>query len=124
MLRPGVVRQLQSFKAQGFVPILVDETGATILARDANKPIYILSDPDLINTHGLKDLGTMQTGFAIVGALKAGDGPVMFDATLNGFARERSILRLLFDPPFLAVTLCLFAAAALAGFQAFVRFGP
>src|SRR5439155_9784136 len=66
----------------------------------------------------------MQTGFAIVGALKAGDGPVMFDATLNGFARERSILRLLFDPPFLAVTLCLFAAAALAGFQAFVRFGP
>jgi hypothetical protein len=123
-LQAGPVDQLQSFDAKGFVPILVDDTGKTILARDAKKPIYILSDPDLINTHGMKSLQSMTTSLAIIRALRAGEGPVMFDATLNGFAKERSILRLLFDPPFLAVTLCLFAAAGLAGFQAFCRFGP
>ncbi|HZZ37147.1 MAG TPA: hypothetical protein VFE03_15605 [Caulobacteraceae bacterium] len=124
LMQAGPVTSLQSFKAKGFVPILVDETGATILARDEKRPIYVLSDPDLINTQGMKSLATMTTALSLIHTLKAGDGPVMFDVTLNGLARERSILRLLFDPPFLAVTLCLFAAAGLAGFQAFCRFGP
>lgn len=120
----GPVTQLQSFDAPGYVPVLQDETGRTILARDAKKPLYVLSDPDLINTHGMKSLANMSLTFALIRGLRAGGGPVMFDVTLNGFAKERSILRLLFDPPFLAVTLCVFAAALLAGFQAFCRFGP
>jgi hypothetical protein len=49
---------------------------------------------------------------------------VIFDVTLNGLGQQRTALRLLFDPPFLAVTLCLAAAGGLAGFQAFCRFGP
>ncbi len=119
----GPVEQLQSIQAPGYIPILADDTGAVILARDPKANLYILSDPDLLDNHGLKSLLTAQAAGRIVGALKAGDGPVIFDVTLNGFARERSVMRLLFDPPFLAVTLCLFFAAALAGFQAACRFG-
>jgi hypothetical protein len=37
---------------------------------------------------------------------------------------QRSPLRLMFDPPFLAVTLCFAAALVLAGVQAAFRFGP
>jgi hypothetical protein len=33
-------------------------------------------------------------------------------------------LKLAFDPPFLAVTLIIFAAGLLAGWQALLRFGP
>jgi hypothetical protein len=44
--------------------------------------------------------------------------------TLNGYAMERNALLLLFDPPFLAVTLCFAAALALAGLQSAFRFGP
>ncbi len=123
VITAGPVEQLQSIQAPGYIPILADDTGAVILARDPKANLYILSDPDLLDNHGLKSLLTAQAAGRIVGALKAADGPVIFDVTLNGFARERSVMRLLFDPPFLAVTLCLFFAAALAGFQAACRFG-
>jgi hypothetical protein len=44
--------------------------------------------------------------------------------TANGLGRSRSPLKLAFDAPFLAVTLTIFAAMLLAGWQALVRFGP
>jgi hypothetical protein len=44
--------------------------------------------------------------------------------TANGLGRSRSPLKLAFDPPFLAVTLTIFAAMLLAAWQALVRFGP
>ena len=50
--------------------------------------------------------------------------PISFDVTLVGLGRSRNPLRLAFDPPFLAMTLTLVVAMLLAGWQAFVRFGP
>ncbi len=119
----GPVEQLQSIQAADLIPVLTDDTGAVILAREPKASIYYLSDPDLLNNHGLKNLATAVAAGQIIAGLKAADGPVLFDVSLNGFARERSVMRLLFDPPFLAVTLCLFFAACLAGFQAACRFG-
>ena len=49
---------------------------------------------------------------------------VLFDVTANGLGRSRSPLKLAFDPPFLAVTLTIFAAMLLAAWQALNRFGP
>jgi hypothetical protein len=120
----GRIDAFQTIGAPGWVPVLTDETGAAVLVKDARKPIYVLSDPDLLNTQGIADIHTLGAALDILRALRAGDGPFIFDVRLNGFGKERSVLRLLFDPPFLAVTLCLAVAAALAGFQAFVRFGP
>ncbi len=48
---------------------------------------------------------------------------ILFDVTLNGLGRSRSPLKLAFDPPFLAVTVAIFAALLLAGLQAIARFG-
>jgi hypothetical protein len=105
-------------------PVLVDGAGETVLARQVDKPIYVLAEPDLMNNHGLADERTFATALAIVQGLEHDDGPVIFDLRLSGLGRERSPMRLLFDPPFLGVTLCLAAAAGLAGWQAFARFGP
>jgi hypothetical protein len=124
VLAAGPVDSLQSLTAPGWVPVLTDETGGTILAKDPHRPFYILSDPDLLNTQGVRNMRTLATGLAILRALRADDGPVIFDVRLNGLGRERSVLRLMFEPPLLGVTLCLAAAAALAGLQAFFRFGP
>ncbi len=120
----GPVEALQSIKGPGLVPVLTDQAGEVILAREAKTQVYVLSDPDLIDNHGLRDLRTLGSALSLVGGLRAGDGPVIFDVTLDGLARDRSLLRLFFAPPLLGVTLCLAAAAALAGFQAFCRFGP
>jgi hypothetical protein len=120
----GTVEALQSCHAPAWNSVLTDETGATILARDKAGRLYILCDPDLMNSHGIRDVRTLGAALAILRSLRAGDGPVIFDVRLNGLGRERSVLRLLLEPPFLGVTLCLATAAALAGIQAFFRFGP
>jgi hypothetical protein len=123
-LTPGPIEALQTLKAQGWTPVLTDETGAAVIARAGSTRIYVLADPDLLNTQGLANLDTFGSAVGIVRALRAGDGPVIFDLTLNGYKFERNPLRLMFDPPFLAVTLCFAGALALAGLQTTFRFGP
>jgi hypothetical protein len=124
VLREGPVDSFQTMTTTDWTPILTDERGGVVLAQEPGRRIFRLSDPDLLDTQGLKALDTLASGLAILKTLKGGDGPFIFDVTLNGFARQRGVLRLLFDPPFLGVTLSLAVAAALAGFQAFCRFGP
>ncbi len=123
-LAAGPVDSLQAITAPGWKPVLVDQSGAVILARAPDAPLYVLADPDLLDTQGLAHIDTLATALTLIRTLRAGEGPVIFDVRLNGFTRERGLLRLLLEPPFLAVTLCLAAAAALAGWQAFCRFGP
>jgi hypothetical protein len=123
-IEEGKVENLQIITGKGWIPVLTDQFGETVLARDPDGPIFVLSDPDLLNNQGLKSAATLTGALGILGALRSGEGPIIFDVTLNGLGHGRSVLRLLFDPPFLAVTLCLAAAAALAGIQAFCRFGP
>ena len=86
--------------------------------------VYVLSDPDLLNTHGLNDLTTTRSALAILDGLHSSGGPIALDVTLHGFSRGRSILKLAFEPPFLALTLCIFAAALMMGWHAYARFGP
>jgi hypothetical protein len=119
--RPGPVTGFQTLSGEGWTPIVVDERGGIVLGRIGE--VYVLSDPDLINTQGLKDLRTARAAMGIVG-LTRGKGPIVFDATLHGFQRDRSFLRLIFGPPFLGATICALAAALLMGLHAAVRFGP
>ncbi len=89
-------------------------------------PVYILADPDFLNNQGLKDKTAGVAALQLLDRL-AEDGNaewIAFDVTLNGLGKQRSILRFLFEPPFLAITLCLVLAGVLAGWQAFNRFGP
>jgi hypothetical protein len=124
ILTPGPIASLQTIKANGWTPVITDETGAVVLAQGPSSRIFLLSDPDLLNTQGLSNLDTLASAVALVRGLRVGNGPVIFDVTLNGYKMERSPLRLMFDPPFLAVTLCFVAAMILAGLQSVFRFGP
>ena len=90
---------------------------------DRGHEVAVLADPDLMNTHGLKDEATAALALTAIQKLRWGPGPVSFDVTLNGFRRSRDILRSLFAPPFLGATLCAVVAAFLIGFHAFSRFG-
>ena len=123
-LTPGAIDSLQSLDAKGWTPVLTDETGAVIMAEAPSSRIFVLADPDLLNTHGLANLDTFAAAAQIVSALREGDGPVIFDLTLNGYKLDRSPLKLIFDPPFVGVTLCVLAALALAVWQTMFRFGP
>jgi hypothetical protein len=85
--------------------------------------VYVLADPDLMNTQGIHDLPTAAFALSVINAIRKGDSPVAFDVTLNGLRRGPSLLRAIFAPPFLGATLCAILVAALIGFHAAARFG-
>lgn len=114
---------LQTISGPDWIPLLSTPKGGAVLARLNGTSIYVLAEPDLMNTHGLSDLPTAALALQIVRRLRGGDAPVSFDVTLNGLGREPSLLREMFAPPFLGATLCAIFAALLIGFHAAVRFG-
>jgi hypothetical protein len=122
LIASGPIDQLQAFVDDPDI-FVRDAQGRGILTKSHTERVYILSDPDFLNTQGIKDLATARSGTVIIQALRAGDGPIIFDVSLNGFARSRSPLKLAFQPPFLGATICLGAAALLLALQALSRFG-
>jgi hypothetical protein len=107
-----------------FVPILLDRDGRAVIGQLVGRPVFILAEPDLLNNQGLADPWTARQGWQVIDDL-ATTNEIAFDLTLNGFAKKagKDPLRLVFQPPFLPVTLCIVAAALLAGLHGAVRFG-
>ncbi|MGE3583134.1 MAG: hypothetical protein AB7J28_17175, partial [Hyphomonadaceae bacterium] len=122
-LRLGATASFQTFYSRTLIPWIVDEQGRTVLANVPDTEIYVLSDPDLLNNHGLAEFAPARAAMEHIDTLGYREGPILFDVSLNGFARARKALRHALEPPFLAATLCLLAAALLAGWQAIIRFG-
>jgi hypothetical protein len=122
-LYTGPIDHLQTVKAEGMITVASDQTGAAVLVRTDDSRLYILSDPDLLNTHGLKDLATSNVGTTLLLGIRRDDGPVAFDVSLNGLKHSPSLLKLAFEPPFLGATLCLAGAAFLMALHAASRFG-
>jgi hypothetical protein len=116
---------LQTISGKRIEPIITNSGGRIVLAKVKGSQTYILADPDLINNHGMGDERQAKAALALLDYLNStGSKSVLFDVTANGLGRSRSPLKLAFDPPFLAVTLTIFAAMLLAAWQALVRFGP
>jgi hypothetical protein len=121
-LAPG---PLQTATGPDTQPILTDDAGRPVLLKVGEGPLYLLTDPDLLSNRGMADRRQAAAALAMLDFLNStGAGSVVFDVTLNGLGQSRSPLRLLFDPPFLSVTLAVAAALLLAGLQALARFGP
>lgn len=121
---PVRVEGLRTLSGPQWIPVVIDDQNRPVLVMHKELRTYVLADPDLINTQGLKTLAGAETGLALIDVTRAQTSPVIFDLTLHGLSRSRNLLRLLLEPPFLGMTLVLAALAALVGLQALVRFGP
>ncbi len=117
------VASLQASTSEDGVPLLQDPGGGVLLAVGGGR-IFVLTDPDLLNNHGLADLESARSALAMIDLLRSGPGPVVFDVSLNGLSRPRSLLQTALTPPFFAATLCSLVALALVGWRATTRFGP
>lgn len=121
-LAPAVV---QTMSGKGLQPLITTAQGQIVLARLDGGNRYVLSEPDLINNHGMGDERQARAALALLDYLNStGNDGILFDVTANGLGHSKSPLKLAFDAPFLAVTLTIFAAMLLAAWQALVRFGP
>ncbi|MER9598761.1 DUF4350 domain-containing protein [Mesorhizobium sp. M0244] len=105
-------------------PVIAAGKGQAVLTQVGNKQFYILTDPDLINNAALGDPDKAAAALDLISWLQPDDGPVMFDLTLHGAGRKYDLAKLLVEPPFLALTLTILIAAALAFLHGLGRFGP
>ncbi len=88
-------------------------------------PLVVVFEPDLLDNYGMANAANARLAESLIRAAGEDSGKnVNFDLTLNGLARSANLLTLAFTPPFLAATLCLLIAALVAGWRAFLRFGP
>lgn len=121
---PLEIETFQTISGRDWIPVVVDQRGAAVVALRRDTQVYVLAEPDLLNTQGLKRLAGAQVAVGILDVVRADGEAVVFDLTLNGFQRTRSLLRLMLEPPLLGVTLVIAALFVVAGFQAAARFGP
>ncbi|TJV41879.1 MAG: DUF4350 domain-containing protein [Mesorhizobium sp.] len=105
-------------------PLIAAGNGKAVLSEVKDQPFYILTDPDLINNAALKDFTKAQAALDLIASLEPAKGAVMFDLTLHGAGQRYDLAKLLVEPPFLALTLSVLAAAALAFLHGLGRFGP
>ncbi|MEO0606954.1 MAG: hypothetical protein AAFY82_01885 [Pseudomonadota bacterium] len=121
---PAFEHQMQVLESDSLESI-IRMPGGTLLAKLPGRDIYILSDPDLLNTFGLARRDNARMALGLVDYLKTyPEQSVTLDATFHGFERSESLLRAIFDVPFLGATLIAFATILLIGWSAFIRFGP
>ena len=123
-LPAGPISQFQTLRGGGLKPLVRDDQGGMVVGAVPNTNLYVLSDPDLLNTQGLSDPRTARIAVTILLMLKTQDQPIAFDVSATEAGGQKSLLRLAIQPPFLAATLCLLVVAALVGLQAWFRFGP
>jgi hypothetical protein len=116
----------QVVRGQDIEP-LIDTPQGAVVARWRDRPHFIVADPDLMNNHGLRDPRVAEAAVQMLLQFHPNyeEDVIRFDLTLNGVdSGGNSLLRAMFEPPFLALTLALVAAALLAGYHGAVRFGP
>ncbi|MBX9461259.1 MAG: hypothetical protein KL785_09370 [Brevundimonas sp.] len=118
------VENLRTLSGEGWIPVVVDGRGDAVVAIHDESGVMVLSDPDLLNTRGMNHPGKARAAVALIDELGATGGGVVFDVSLHGFTRPRSVLRLMLEPPLLGFTLCLAFAVGLVGWQAAIRFAP
>lgn len=121
-LKPDL--KMQVIRSDTLVPVIEAGDGM-LLGKFNDRDIYVLADPDMLNTFGLAERENARFAVQLMDWLRYEDyEPIIFDATLHGFVRSANLLQMVFDIPFIGATLAALASAFLLGWAALVRFGP
>ncbi len=138
-LRTGRIEHLQSVTGPNLVPVLTGPHGEVLLSRvvvtvapggqsrpQTAVPVYLLSDPDLLDNQVLSDPARTLTALDLMKALtpKAAKPVYVFNLTFNALGFDHDLLHALSRPPYIAVPLSLLIVALSLMWAAFSRFGP
>ncbi|MEM0985047.1 MAG: DUF4350 domain-containing protein [Pseudomonadota bacterium] len=122
--KPAFDGDIQLIRSDRLEPVMSTAAGM-VVAQVPDRDIFILSDPDLVNTIGLGTFERARFATALLDWLRYDNRqtPIVFDATLHGFEQAQSVLQMMFDVPFLGATLIVVAVFLMFGWAGFVRFG-
>lgn len=122
--RPRFENNMQVIESNSLEAV-ISLPGGALVSKLPGSDIYILSDPDVLNTFGLANRENAMFTLDLLDWLKYyEESPITFDATLHGFERSDSLMKAIFDIPFLGATILAIATILMIGWAAFVRFGP
>ena len=123
--RPVVAAPMQFIKSENLSPVV--SRGKQILVGEFKRKdqrIFVLSDPDVLSNHGLENPANAAFAVALLGKLRTGDGPVVFDEAFNSAAGNGpNIVSRLFEPPLLPGSILAIVAAILLLWATMPRFG-
>ena len=131
----GKVASLQSITAPNLVPVLFGPNGEAVLSRvivtggrKATKtPVYLLSDPDLLNNQILSDPRKVVAALSLVdqvAPVQKKPYSVVFNQVFNGQSFDHDLMHALSRPPYLGIPLSLLVLGLGLMWAAFARFGP
>ncbi|ESQ78422.1 hypothetical protein [Asticcacaulis sp. YBE204] len=131
----GRIRGLQSITGPNLTPLLLGPNGEVLLSRvnpmpgdkPFKAPVYLLSDPDLLNNQILADPERVAGALSLIDSVapKTKTKPsVVFDVTFNSLAYEQDFMHHVARAPFVGIPLALIVMALALMWSAFSRFGP
>ena len=117
--------RLQTMEGSRLEPVIVTPSGKIVLAKLKNTQSYILSDPDFLNTSGLKTRSGARFALDVLAEIANQNltQRYVFDLSIHGIGGRRNMIKLFTQPPFLGTTVLLIALLILIAWQAFLRFG-
>lgn len=89
----------------------------------SGRTLFILSDPDILNNHGIDEGQNHILLARMMNYMRDGDNAVFIDATIHGFVQSQNLWRRIFDFPYVIVTLCAFVSLVVFIWAASPRFG-
>lgn len=132
-LNAGKIDQLQSITGPNLVPVMSDDAGRPVLSKviipgggATATPVYLLSDPDLLDNQVLSDAQRTRTALDLIHGLTppAKKPAYVFNLTFNSLGFDHDLIHALSRPPYLAVPLSLLITGLGLMWAAFSRFGP
>lgn len=135
----GSIDRLQAITGPNLIPVVTGPHGEALLSRvivtpapDGRKrpqpsvPVYLVSDPDLLDNQILSDPKRTAAALALVHALTppAKKAAYVFNLSFNGEGFDHDMVHALSRPPWLAVPLSLLICSLGLMWAAFARFGP
>ncbi|TNE64355.1 MAG: hypothetical protein EP335_07785 [Alphaproteobacteria bacterium] len=122
--RPDI-SELQLIISEQIEPIISTDAGILFgrLKDDDFAPTYILSDPDLIATHGLARGANADFAVRLMQTVAQGRQELVVDEVMHGFAMEPSLARAMFSSPFVYATLAVLLALVMFLLALTRRFG-
>ena len=115
----------QLIKSDTLTPIVGSAQGMLVGEKvDGDHRTWILSDPDIIENHGLTKGKNAAFAMALLNAMREGGSKVVFDETIHGMVNiVDSPFKKLFQFPYVIVLALILAAAGLLMWATTARFG-
>lgn len=134
-LAVGAIGDLQTISGPNLLPVLVSSDGRPLISRltvtdgraQPKVPVYLVSDPDLLNNQILSDPRRVVAALSILDTLAphAAKRPsVVFNLTFNRLSFDHDLLHALSRPPYVAVPLAALIIGLALVWASFSRFGP